>query len=481
MIDVESTPTRAGVDAIDSVVIGGSQSGLAVSYYLTRANHAHIVLERDGIGSSWLSKCWDSFTLVTPNWMNRLPGFPCQGSNPDGFLTRAEIVGYLEAYAASFDAPIVHGANATRLSRKNDGYHVQTTVGDIHARNVVICCGYFHEPKLPACAGDIDDSIVQVHSCQYRNPDQLPPGGVLVVGSGQSGAQIAEELHGGGRQTFLAVSSAPREPRTYRGKDTNYWFDLMGGFDRPPEDPSDPKGRYRPNPHCSGKDGGHALNLEKFAEDGILLVGRVKGAQGTRIEFAPDMIENVRRAAVASIEYMRAIDRLIEARGIQAPDPSPENTDDGTPPRAPELVNIPFLDLKAEGITSIVWATGFRCNFDWVDLPVLDPRGYPLQDRGITPFTGLYFCGLHWMYSLKSGLFFGVGEAAQHVTSHLLSGDRAAASPQLQAQTAGPPRQMTLLEGGTLDGDHELLQCGPMLSYGLSGCSASWRRSSCRP
>ena len=301
---------------------------------------------------------------------------------------------------------------------------MQTTIGDIHTRNVVVCTGYFHEPKLPAYADCIDNSIVQVHSCHYRSPDRLPPGGVLVVGSGQSGAQIAEELHQAGRRTVLAVSSAVREPRTYRGKDTNHWFDLMGDFDRPPEDPFDPKERYRPNPHCSGKDGGHALNLEKFAEDGILLVGRVNGARGTRIEFAADMIENVRSADKASIEYMRAIDGLIEKRGIDAPEPSSENTDDGAPQSKPALVEISFLNLNSEVISSIVWASGFRCNFDWIDLPVLDPRGYPRQNRGVTPFPGLYFCGLHWMYCLKSGLFFGVGEAAQHVTSHLLSRNR---------------------------------------------------------
>ena len=245
----EAMAPRAGAEVVDTVVIGGSQSGLAVSYYLTQSNHSHVVLERDRIGSSWITNRWDSFTLVTPNWMNRLPGFPYQGRNSNGLLTRDEIVQYLQAYAASFSAPVLQGVKATRLYKPDDGFHVQTTAGDIHAHNVIVCIGSFHEPKLPACAGYIDNSITQVQSCQYRNPDQLPPGGVLVVGSGQSGAQIAEELHEAGRRTVLAVSSAVREPRTYRGKDTNHWFDLMGGFDRPPEGPSEPKERYRPNPH----------------------------------------------------------------------------------------------------------------------------------------------------------------------------------------------------------------------------------------
>ena len=169
MIGGKSERKSAGVEATDTVIIDGSQSGLAVSYYLTQANHSHIVLERDCIGSSWISNRWDSFTLVTPNWMNCLPGFPWQGSNPDGFLTRDEIVAYLQAYAASFNAHIVKGLKATRLSRTDDGYHVQTTIGDIHTRNVVVCTGYFHEPKLPAYADCIDDSIVQVHSCHYRS------------------------------------------------------------------------------------------------------------------------------------------------------------------------------------------------------------------------------------------------------------------------------------------------------------------------
>ena len=164
----------SGVEAIDTVVIGGSQSGLAVSYYLTQANHSHVVLERDRIGSSWISKRWDSFTLVTPNWMNRPPGFPYQGSDPDGFLARDEIVEYLEHMLPASMRPSPKGCNATRLCKTDDSYRVQTPAGDIHARNVVVCIGYFHEPKLPACADRIGGSIVQVHSCHYRNPDQLP-------------------------------------------------------------------------------------------------------------------------------------------------------------------------------------------------------------------------------------------------------------------------------------------------------------------
>lgn len=406
---------------IETAVIGGGQAGLSVSYWLSRAGHPHVVIEKDRIGASWIDRRWDSFCLVTPNWMLRLPGFPYRGDDPDGFLLRDQIVRYLEDYAASFGPPLHTGVAVERLSPAPEGFELRTSAGTLHARNVVVCVGYFHEGRLPGCAAAIDPGIFQVHSCDYKAPGQLPPGGVLVVGSGQSGAQIAEELHEAGRPVWLAVSSAVREHRWYRGRDNNYWYDLMGGFDRSFADPADPKERYTPNPHCSGKNGGHALNLEKFAEDGIHLVGRLRGAEGAVIAFAPDMVENVRRADEASRTYMRAIDKLIAERGIDAPQPAPGNTDDGTPRRRPELHETESLDLRAAGIGSIVWATGFRGNYDWIGFPVLDARGYPQQDRGVTPRPGLYFCGLHWMHCLKSGLFFGVGEDAGHVTRHLLA------------------------------------------------------------
>ena len=408
-------------ESIATTVIGGSQAGLSVSYWLKQAQHDHIVLEADRVGSSWLKKRWDSFCLVTPNWMVRLPSFPYQGDGPNGFLQREEIVDYLRDYAASFEPPLFEGVKVMRLTKTPEGFELVTNAGRVLAQNVVICVGYFHEPKLPESAASIDGSIFQLHSRDYKAPNQLPDGGVLVVGSGQSGAQIAEELHDAGRPVWLSVSSAVREHRWYRGRDNNYWYDLMGGFDRTFADPRNPKERYTPNPHCSGKNGGHALNLEKFAEDGIRLVGRVKGAHGTLVEFNSDMIENVRRAERASQDYMRAIDRMIEERGIDAPEPGPENTDDGTPVGKPELRETSALNLQTERISSIVWATGWRGNYDWIEFPIIDALGYPKQVRGISDHPGLYFCGLHWMHTLKSGLLFGVGGDAEHITRHLLA------------------------------------------------------------
>lgn len=408
-------------DEIDTIVVGGSQAGLSVSYWLARAGHPHIVLEKEFIGATWAKQRWNSFSLVTPNWMLRLPGFPYRGDDPDGFLLRDAIVAYLTEYADEFAAPVHEGVEAERLSRDRSRYVVETNTGTIRTRNVVVCTGYFHEPRLPGFASAIDGTVVQLHVRDYKDPGQLPRGGVLVVGSGQSGTQIAEELNEAGRRVWLSVGSAAREPRRYRSRDTNYWYDLMGGFTKTFANPDDPRERYVANPHCSGKNGGHALNLEAFAEQGIRLVGRVKRANDATIEFSPDMIANVRNADEASRAYMRAIDTLIEQRGIDAPQPGPENTDDGEPIARPQLEETRSLDLGAEGIAGLVWATGFRGNYDWIDFPAVDARGYPRQRRGVSEHDGLYFCGLPWMHCLKSGLFFGVGEDAEHVSRHLLA------------------------------------------------------------
>jgi putative flavoprotein involved in K+ transport len=413
----------AGTRTIDTIVIGAGQAGLAVSYFLTQGMRPHVVLEKDHVGATWQLKRWDSFTLVTANWMNQLPDFPSRGAGPDDFLSRDGVVGYLQDYSRFFKAPVESGVKANRVSRKPDdsAYRVETTSGTYDARNVVVTTGYFNRERIPAFAGSIPKSVVQIHSSEYRNPASLAPGAVLVVGSGQSGCQIAEDLLESGRAVYLSVGGAGRQPRRYRGKDICWWVAKMGIYDRSFQDPANPTERYQPNPHCSGKNGGHALNLEKFATTGMTLVGRAVAAQGSKLVLAPNVLEAVSKADQFSKRLMKMVDGYIDAAGLQVPGPSDENTDDGTPREPARIEELRELDLAERRITTIIWAAGYSCDFSWIELPIFDERGYPLQDWGVCRLPGVYFCGLHWMHSLKSGLIFGAGEDALRVTQDLLT------------------------------------------------------------
>jgi putative flavoprotein involved in K+ transport len=262
-------------EQIDVVIIGGGQAGLAMSYYLTQQGRAHVVLERGRVAETWRSQCWDSFTLVTPNWMIQLPGFPYQGDSPNGFLSRNEIVTTLEQYAQSFQAPLRCGVQATavQLDRRGNSYLVETSDGALKAANVVLATGGFPRPKLPKASPLVPVNIMQLHSSQYHKPQRLPSGAVLIVGSGQSGSQIAEELHQSGRQVYLCVSRCGRSPRRYRGKDVMWWVNQMGGYDRTLDQLPSPAARFTCYPDLTGKDGGHEINLRQLAREGVVLLG----------------------------------------------------------------------------------------------------------------------------------------------------------------------------------------------------------------
>jgi len=403
-------------EQIDTMIIGGGQAGLAMSYLLTQHNRPHIILEQASqVADTWRSHRWDSFTLLTPNWQLQLPGFAYQGDHPDSFSTRPEIVDYLERYAASFNPPIRFGVRVTGVDPIDAGYRVQTTTGDFETANVIVATGIYQQPKIPAFAAKLPPEIRQLHSGEYRNPENLPPGAVLVVGSAQSGAQIAEELYQSGRKVYLCVSSTSgRLPRRYRGKDCAVWLNQMGFFDRRVDKLPSPKAKFAGAPHFSGKDGGHSLNLHQFARDGVTLLGRMTDAQGDKVFFAPDLKENLAKADQFEANIVKNIDDLIAKNAIDAPLETLPVFRDGF-----EAEIITELDLKAAGITSTIWANGYVFDFSWIHLPVLDDDGYPVQTRGVSAHPGLYFVGLHWLYTFKSGLFFGVGEDAAHVAGHL--------------------------------------------------------------
>jgi putative flavoprotein involved in K+ transport len=397
-------------EQIDTVIIGGGQAGLALSYYLTQQRRAHVILERGRVAETWRSQRWDSFTLVTPNWMTQLPGFPYQGEDPDGFLPHEEIVLTLERYAQSFHAPLRCGVRATsvQLQTESNGYLVETSNGSFEASNVVLATGGFPHPRLPQASAAIPVNIKQLHSSQYRRPQQLPSGAVLVVGSGQSGSQIAEELHQSGRQVYLCVSRCGRSPRRYRGKDVMWWVNQMGGYDRTVDSLPTPEARFACHPDLSGKDGGHAINLRQLAIEGLVLLGHLQEVQGSRAILTPDLEDNLNRADGQAEQLMQAIDNYVLRTGMEVPVES--KSEDSTPKWMPPADPILEVDLYAAGISTVIWATGFRLDFGWVHVPVFDEAGAPLHQRGITPSPGLYFLGLPWLYKEKSALLFGIGE-----------------------------------------------------------------------
>lgn len=401
------------------VIIGAGSAGLATSYFLTKAGVSHVVLERGEVANTWDKERWDGFHLVNPNWAIRLPGFHYNGDNPDGYLSKQETVDYLRDYARSFNAPVRCGVSVERLARTDESYILQLASDrQIAANCVVVATGAFGIPKTPDFASELNPSIVQLHSNDYANHKQLPEGGVLVVGSGQSGAQIAEELQTAGKKVYLSVGAAGRRPRRYRGKDSSWWNYTMGQFDKTIEDvESVDDARFGASSHTSGAGGGHDIYLRQLAKQGMSLVGPVTGANAKTLTFRTDLQEILKAVDEHPIRWKANVDKYINDQGWDFPEDTtvdPKGISDWPNGDAPAELN-----LADEGITSIIWATGFQYDYSWIDLPITGERNYPKQLRGVTDYPGLYFMGLQWMYGSKSAQFIGVGEDAEYVASHV--------------------------------------------------------------
>ena len=401
---------------IETIIIGGGQGGLAVSYFLGAAGREHIVLEKAAQpGNAWRNDRWDSFTLVTPNWSFRLPGAEYTGDQPGGYMPRAEIVRRFEAYVQDHRLPVEFGVTAESVEADGAGYRVRTSQGELHARNVVVATGLFQRPKIPAYAARIPASILQVHSGKYRNPAALPPGAVLVAGAGQSGCQIAEELYQSGREVYLSTGKAGRTPRHYRGKDIYEWVDLTGFINRTSTQLPSPQMRFASNPQITGKDGGHTLNLHQFARDGVHLLGRLVDARDGSLTLASDLMQNLAASDALEKRLVEMIDQYILKMGLDLPEEALPDLKDG--------YNSPIierLDLAEAGISTVIWAIGYDFDFDLVRLPVFDEAGFPITQGGVTRFPGLYFAGLPWLPGQKTGLLLGVGEQARSVATDII-------------------------------------------------------------
>ncbi|WP_051953763.1 MSMEG_0569 family flavin-dependent oxidoreductase [Xenophilus azovorans] len=405
-----STPTPLA-PRYPVVVIGGGQAGLSTSHCLKKAGIAHVMLEKREIGHAWRHQRWDTFCLVTPNWQCRLPDFPYQGGDPKGFMLRDEIVDYLEAFARKTQPPVIEGVSVRRVSRHVSGaLEVDTTLGTCLADHVVVATGGYDIPIVPPCAHSLPPSVTQVHSVAYRNPQQLPEGEVLVVGSGQSGVQIMEDLHLAGRKVHLAVGSAPRSPRMYRGRESTEWLHEMGFYNLTVDrHPLGDEARHKTNHYMTGRDGGHEIDLRRFALEGVRLYGTLDDIRGTEVSFRPDLARNLDEADEVYCSIRRDIDNYIAKAGIDAPAEPPFHKAwaPGSDPTS--------LDLAAAGITSVVWAIGFRADYRWIDLPAFDGRGHPRFERGVSAVPGLYFVGLPWLNTWGSGRFLGVADDAQYL------------------------------------------------------------------
>lgn len=434
------------------VVVGGGQAGLATSWFLVRDGVDHVVLEAATAGHEWADTRWDNFTLVTPNWHCRLPGYEYDGPDPDGFMTRDEVVEWLAGYAPSFGPPLREHTRVTSLTERAGGGFVLEATGPEgpevwEAEHVVVATGGYHLPIVPAWAPALDPAIHQLNSADYRNASQLPEGAVLVVGSGQSGAQIAEDLHLEGRTVHLALGDAPRVARFHRGRDCMTWLAEMGLYDTGvAQYPGGLAAREKTNHYVTGRDGGRDIDLRQFAREGMRLHGLLDSGAGTAMSFLPTLRQALDSADDTYRSICRDIDRHIEAHGIDAPPATPYTPvwEPGDEPTS--------LDLAAAGISTVVWAIGYRPDYRWVRVGVFDGTGRPTHTRGSTGLEGLYFLGLPWLHTWGSGRFVGIAADAEHVTA-LITGravDRVMTEPAAdlaRRRSPGPAAASVALAG----------------------------------
>ncbi|HEX2152736.1 MAG TPA: FAD-dependent oxidoreductase [Acidimicrobiia bacterium] len=398
------------METIDVAVIGAGQAGLATSYHLSRSGVDHLVLERDQIGHSWQQR-WDSFTLVLPNWTLQLPGFEYSGDDPDGFLPRDEIVSHLRAYASSFASPVREGSGVTRIDRTASGWRLVGDGVEVDARAVVLAIGSFSRQRRPAGSDALPDDLLQVNSSQYSNPESLPPGPVLVVGSGQSGCQIADDLSRAGREVFLACGKAPWLPRRVADRDVLWWIVQSGFMDMPLSSLSDPHDRLGANPQLTGRDGGRDLHFRTLAADGVSLLGHFAGAENGQAFFAPDLADSVAFGDAAHDKLGALVRSTARELGTDVGDEL------SSPP--PWTAESPDR-LELDEFGAVVWATGFRPGYaSLIDAAeAFDEWGFPIQDpHGRGPLPGLHFAGTHFLRTRKSALLMGVGDDASVVVN----------------------------------------------------------------
>jgi putative flavoprotein involved in K+ transport len=399
-----------------TVVIGAGQAGLATSAWLARRAIDHVVLERGEVAHSWKTERWDSLTLLTPNWQSRLPGFGYTGNDPDAFRSMPETIGFLEQYAAKLSAPVRTHTRVTSVKQADRGYAIVTDRGTWQARAVVLASGACNVPVVPALAASLPPDVASLTPFQYKNPSQLDPGGVLVVGASATGVQIADEIRRSGRNVTLAVGEHVRVPRTYRGRDIKWWMDASGVLDQTYTEVDDlVRARNVPSLQLAGYPDRRDIDLNSLTGIGVRLVGRLAGINGSTLQFSGSL-RNV--CALADLKMHRLLDTIdawATAQGLDGKVDAPHRFDATVVEASPPLL----IDLSRGRVKTVIWATGFRPDYSWLQVPVLDAKGQIRHDGGVAEAPGLYVMGLPFLRRRKSSLIDGVGDDARDITEHL--------------------------------------------------------------
>jgi putative flavoprotein involved in K+ transport len=412
------------MEFVETVIVGGGQAGLAMSFWLKQHGREHVILERARVAENWHSQRWDSLMFQFPNWSIGLPGQQYVGRDPDEFSTKDQICAFIDDYRTKIQAPVRTGINVLHLRPATSVglYSLLTDHGELRARNVVVATGpYQRAEQLPISAA-VPAGIEQLHASEYRSPGELPTGAVLIVGSGNSGCQIAEELAQAGRRVFFSIGRHRRVPRRYRDQDVFWWRRAIGDLDRTTGTTSEAE--RMPAPLVTGVNGGHDVDLRRYADNGTILLGRVLNISGGRAALSDDLEENLRRGDRTFVEFQRTVDKYVSEAGIDAP-PPPDSIFDPAPTTA---LNEPVkeIDLRKASINSIIWSTGYAFDFGWIEIPIIDDRGRPVHQRGATNAPGLYFLGLPWLHKAKSSFLCGVGEDAAYLADQIVGVPEAA-------------------------------------------------------
>lgn len=402
--------------SIDTLVVGAGQAGVAMSEHLSKLGVPHLVLERDRIAERWRTGRWDSLVANGPAWHDRFPNLEFDGLEPDAFASKDQVADYFVAYAKKFEAPIRTGVEVKEVVRNagRQGFTIETSEGTIEASRVVVATGPFQRPVIPPIAPEAPN-LTQIHSAEYRNPEHLPEGAVLVVGAGSSGVQIADELQRAGREVYLSVGPHDRPPRAYRGRDFCWWLGVLGEWDAEVMRP----GKEHVTIAVSGARGGHTVDFRRLAHQGITLVGLTKSFNGGVVTFESDLAINIARGDENYLSLLNAADTYVARNGLDLP----EDHEARIIPADPECVLNPVLelDLTKAGVTSIIWATGYAVDFSWLKVDAFDEKGKPKHQRGVSKEPGIYFLGLPWLSRRGSAFIWGVWHDARHIADHIVT------------------------------------------------------------